>query len=82
MSGLLELVKGNKVRLRKVVNGNLHYALIQLRVNPNCRSSFDYTMEDDSFTFVVPREDTLGATFPVADKSELYMKWIKQALDE
>lgn len=69
--GIKELVfgNGNYVSLRNVIDGHLFYDLLN-----------DSEQNSLLFTFSVPPEDQIGATFEVQDSPKLFMRWIRKEL--
>lgn len=70
MSLIKDLVfgEGNYVELRRVIDGHLFYEVMHKAAG--C-----------IFTFSVPPEDQVGATFEVNDSPKLYMRWIRKEVE-
>ncbi|WP_143473493.1 hypothetical protein [Flavilitoribacter nigricans] len=64
---LKEIVKNNQVHFSSYRKGVLYYSVV---------------VEDKTYRFPVPIEDTGDATFLDTDKAMLFMRYIRKALKE
>lgn len=73
---VLEIIKQTaEVRLNRVDNGELVYDC----VSHTDADSPNFFTKSVIFMFTVPKEDQLGATFPLYDtKVTFYMRWIRK----
>jgi hypothetical protein len=69
MSLIKDLVfgEGNYVELRNVVDGHLFYDIL---------TKTDHVI----YSFSVPPEDQIGATFESRDTPKLFMRWIRKEI--